>query len=593
MSPSPSNNPDNHERPAESEWRTNLFRGLPALVVGFLALLLGAYGRWIQPSRLPAQYRQHLQQRLSDYDSLSGIDNLSAARKARAAAADLSVIYRRLISLNAQAPELLWEHATFQTRHAETLRGYAHNPLTTESTTERETLQEEIDNSLAAAKQALEQLAAGSSPFKAKAVVQLAFDGYQQLLKQPVPGQALKSARELETAISSPADFTTQELDSAYLLLAQLMLEATWQENPASGLQIDSAKLQSAQNYLQQLTPASATPTNSAWLATRSLLAAYGDEQVATDLASGTTDSAAQVDTPWQSRLAELQLASISGDWQHVTFLLTERQPVGEAAVINGLARTICRLCSSPMASSREEWSRQADVGLQIVSQIAPYLPEFSELLWQAALQQAVKRAAIERELALKSSPESAPPSEEIEQPTAAMASSPIIPESITAAIATGPSAVLKHTMFALSATIEGKHDVARTHLQLIQRSGNNLSSVAHVAWWLIQHSQPAASNSAGASEGSDQVVARVDPAAEPGVGLGEELKEPVALDRLLKSLTELEASNGLGWLALAAMQLQQKKVDEARESLETADQLIGPLAVIDELLAAAKRLSK
>src|SRR5690606_8570731 len=93
-----------------------------------------------------------------------------------------------------------------------------------------------------------------------------------------------------------------------------------------------------------------------------------------------------------------------------------------------------------------------------LAAQLAPHLPETTELLWECARLQAGQGSEHVR-----------------------------VPESVTQAIMAGQDGWLKHSLAALSATLEDKPNVARTHLQLLGRAQSNASLVARVALWRSQ----------------------------------------------------------------------------------------------------------
>src|SRR5690606_24303355 len=139
----------------------------------------------------------------------------------------------------------------------------------------------------------------------------------------------------------------------------------------------------------------------------------------------------------WSERVAEFELASVDGDWHQVVYLAKQGDDVDQIAGRAAAGRAVCRLACAPRGADAESWSDGADVGLQLVGQIAPHLPEFCELLWERA------RVGGDDE-------ESSP-----------------VDAAIAQTVAKGQANQLKHSVFALTAALDDRIDSARTHCEL------------------------------------------------------------------------------------------------------------------------------
>ncbi len=547
---------------------SNWIRGLPAVVVGTLALLLAAYGYWILPSRLPGQYQGYLAKSSSAYEASTAALSLAALRNASATAADLGVIYKRLVVLENGNPQRIWQQADFYARHAAFLQRYTKSATLSLSEDDQHTISEELPKYVSLATETLQRLAEGDSEFRFKSKFRLGMQEFESGMRQYGVANADKNRAALHQLIDDyiqtkgsvrdeQALLSSSELDQAYQLVTQFAIEAAWQNTSGVSLRCDSERLALAKDTIQIATTSGIDTLRSLeWTAIRGLIIAYGLEQVpseSTDKAARATEDSA-IET-WQRRLSELQLAAVTGAWQDLAFELSRGNGADDPAVIMGLARTICRLACSPMARKNPAWCKKFDVGLLLVAQIAPHSPEFSELIWECAKSR------------------SGHTSERHEN------ASPVAP-LILETMATGQSAWLKHSVFALASAVDGKLDVARTHLQLIQRARADLSIVARVSLWQAQQTQSV--RSAPTVESVEETGATSD--------TREGQAELENLAKLMELVAELEPNSGLNWFVLGSLQHRNENFDAAIVSLERAQKLLGDATAIRDLIKVAKK---
>ncbi len=539
----------------------------PAVIVGCGAFLLAVYGTWIMPARLRPQYVSALEQAQSQYATLANSSSPLISWKIGEVAGELDVIYSRLIGLEGADAGRYWEWGEFLQQHAETVERKIQNPAASVQPDVRERLLDQSQQFQSKSRDIFEQLAAGKSELKAAAVVRVARTKYKLGLGEFGVRDAAALSAELHEMLDNSAithpQLDDHELDEARLLQVQLMIEAAWQSSDGALLKVDTQLLRQAWEQFQNQpqTYAAGSAGELQWRSVGRLLAAMIGEELPDHAESPkflagdeSADNAPQgtlnesTPTGWQSELAELQLAAVKGDWQQISFTLSRNQEQRPAAVLTGVARTICRLACSPMARSSSTWAEQSELGLLLVAQAAPHLPEFSELLWECARVQA---GQAESTINLSAS----------------------IPEMI----ARGQNVVLKHSVSALSSTLLHQPSVARTHLELIRRARGSLTLVARTALWRVQTMLPLSPPSENSEVGAA-------PQLTP-----EQVQELSQLSELMNSVTQLEPDNGLNWFTLGTLQFRVGNFDAMRPSLKRASELLGQVSAIDEMLEAAE----
>ncbi|MCA9131731.1 MAG: hypothetical protein KDA45_01185 [Planctomycetales bacterium] len=518
---------------AADQWRM----AAPAAVLSLLAALIAMYGAWIVPLQTPHFYQSRLEKSLTRYrDETRIYSKVDLAN-------ELELVFTRLISLENGSPQRYWERAQFLEEHAAFVRREVDDPAASFSDKDRERLLSQAKRFEAKAQDTFQQLAVGSSDLSAASLIHVA----ESQLRDGMAHFGLRDASQLAASLRSVLDERTrsaselldaEQLESGQRLLLRVYIESAWKNHAGSRLHCDLNQLQQAWDWLQLCAPAEGSPANLEWLVGRRLLEAYRAEEA---IAEADTEREATLpsrgrESGWRSRLAELQWLALQGEWEQIGFQLQSAAQVDVLEVRAGLSRTICRLACSPLARKKGPWSRQADVGLLLVAQLAPHLPEFGELMWQCGQ--------------LQTQVDDPPPQLDVG------------PE-ILAAIASGQSSQLKHSVFALAATMDGRHDVARTHLDLLTRSGSSLMIVARTALWKVQATPREA-----------------------------DFVELDSLRVLLQSTTELEPDNGLNWFALGAVQLRSEQFSAALVSLENAKRRLGDAPAIQEMLKTARAAS-
>lgn len=582
----------------------------PALAVGLTAFLLAVYGTFWLPRRLPTQYTQALQRSQQLYQQLAEKTSGSGSERLVDAAGDMDVIYSRLVGLEGNSPERYWQWAEFQQSHADLLKRILHDPAVSLSPSVRQRWKEQAEHFRNKSHEILDQLSLRPSELQAKSALQVAQRKYRTGLGEfgvreaGVLADSLARLVAVESTASGqtgsagtsdtlgrsehslarqPTELTRQEIQAARLLLVQLQIEAAWQSRAGSSLTSDPKRLEIAWALLEEFYPPQTNHSQHSqpqsggaeqlagqavghgsnlghtrqademqWQATRGLLAAMTGRKLegtgAGDVqASGSVAKAhlpADPQQSWNDELAVLQLAALNGDWQQVASQLGMRAGQLEPAVTSGLARTVCRLLVSPGTSGAE----QAELGVLLAAQLAPHLPETGELLWQCARSQA------------------------------GQGSEPVlVPDSLAQTIMAGQSGWLKHSLAALSATLEDKPTVAHTHLQLLSRTQSNAALVARVVLW---RSQSLDSDTPAPAEAAQDKLAREE----------SRLRELGQLSELMRAVVKLEPKAGLNWFVLGTLQFRAGNFEDMQLSLVEAQELLGEVPAIAQMLDAAGR---
>jgi len=536
---------------------------LPAVVVGCGAFLIAVYGTWWMPARLLPHYKYALQQASQDYQKLASSQSSSITWRIGERAGELDVIFSRLIGLERADANRYWEWAEFLQNHVRTIQLKLQNPAVTIQPDVRERLIEQATQFESKSREIFDQLAQGKSKLRTKSILRVAQWKYQRglgeygvrdvdklvaMLRDTLEELSLNNKTHSVNGEIAPANDNASQVDEARLLLLQLLIEGAWQDANGSRLVANESQLQQAWDLLKQYRPASGNAAADVqWQSLEHLLAAMtGREVPDAVLPAARTRNLTTTEDPWRLELAELHLSAVAGDWKDISFRLTRQTVDRPAAVSSALARTICRLACSPLARQPNKWAEQAELGVLLAAQLAPHIPEFSELLWQCAEMQTSSN-------------------------TSPLSLSPIIPETI----ARGQNAPLKHTVSAMSATLSGQPSIARTHLELISRSRVSLALVARTVLWRAQILAPEV------KEPNASAIATLKP---------EQRQELSNLIELMTSATRLEPESGLNWFTLGTLQYRAGELQAMRDSLKRAEHLLGAVPAIEQMLQSGEK---
>lgn len=503
---------------------------LPALVVGLSASLVFFVAVVWLPTRLCQMYEQRLESALGEYSRL-GDDTGLAARKSLAAKR-ISIIFSRLTSLESHSAKRYWQWAEFSAQHARTLgeqleeRGAASSTVSGQSDLQSQSAYFGME-----ARNAYEYLAQSDSDFRDRAFLRLARDKHAVAVSSGKRPDSIHLTR-LERLASKRSVAPDADLGEAKVLCVELKLESAWYYH-ASGnakrvrLRYKPEVISGAAGIFTRL-PLVGEESATRLKAVSNLISVFGQPDLfaQTEINPYLIGSGERGFIGWQDRLAEVVLLALAGDWNDVAYLLARRNSDNSVAVRNGLARWVCRLSVSNLARDNQQWRESYSLGLQLVSQVAPQLPEFSELLWNLA--------SLDDSDAFGVKPKGV-----------------TIPPELVSAVVAGESSPIRHSVLALSNFSLHKDVVARSHLKLVQRSAGSLMIVGHVVLSLID----------------DQHISSFD------------------LERISVALVELEPASGFNWYVHGVVTRQCKKFETSQLALEEAIHLMGEIPQIKALL--------
>lgn len=523
-----------------STFRSDARAGIPAAVLGLttVAILLG--GLYCVPPRLEANYSGRLAAGRAEYQA--AIENDASAAELNHLASQLDIVFSRMVEIDGGSPARYWEWAVFLDEHA--------SNLVQSAAPETGDTRSDLANQPAVwaaeyrnnARKLLETLAAGKSEYSAGALLRLAELKLEQHFQGLAAMRDTQLGERLTNLLAGMPETQAESRDRAAGLLATLRLESGWGDSPAkepagsgdtkpgnrSMLILDRQVLDSVQDLYTTFGHNAESQVHP-WRAIGAILRAYGE---ADEIPNAVSGSSLTAETLWQTRLAEVVLGAIDGDWNDVAFLLGRKNSDNPAAVRHGLARWVCRLSTSRLAVQDAPWREAYPVGMQLVSQIAPQLPEFNELLWRLASQNAGLVAE----------------------------SDSLIPAELVAAVAGAQSIPMRHSVLALSSILLDKPQVARSHLQLVQRAGGSLTVLSQTVLWAVNST-------------ADGDQAR--------------------LEGLAQMLTELEPDSGFHWFVLGVIEKRAGDYSAAETAFEKALALLGEIPAIEELLSAVRADAK
>lgn len=543
-----------------STWRV----ALPSVVVGVLAVVVAAYGTLLLPKKLPARYSAALEEKLARLASLKEGDNFGEIRDQ---AAELDVIYQRLVLMEGYANSRYWQWARFQSEHT----GYLRTLLADSQANVPEDLRKELDEQAARfdeqAKATLKQLSVGESEFRDRASLRLASILYDEGMEEFGVANAMELVNELGGLVEDgDAQLSEVEKREAASLLNRVVLEAAWRnaygvlavEHLPAELEVEQ-KLKAGVSLLDQ------EDTE----LFRELFSAYGlDYPEIAEVPAVPKDSAIDAEAAsesktrvnWRTEFSKLQRLCLKGQWEELSLQLAKGGTDNDKALAAGTARTLCRLLCSSWADQQPEEAK-LEIALELVARMGPHLPEFAEVIWACSVSQLDEGGDL------------------LNAVTADHVTAPISKKSVSA-ISAGSSAMLKHSVFAISNALEDRENVAKSHLQLIKRGGGNLSFIARA---ILRHIQVLNVNQARKAD----VDALVHELTKDNRLVLERL------EKLLQAVTLYEKESGLNWFTLASLELKLERLDEAKSAAEQAAKLLGEIPAVDQLLQTIKDAEK
>lgn len=502
--------------------------------------MLTAYGVFVLPARLPTSYARALEHSQASYATLTS-EPSSSLDELNRVSGDLNVIFNRLVAMEG-TPERYWQWAEFSEQHAKILSSHLASQRTSMAQDAIDETQQQISAFRGRAQKTYEFLSQGTSELRDAAFLHVVAEQYAAGVSATGIGQQDSLLQRLEMLVASESSLPDAQLVDAKAVYAELLLDSCWYSDdttalPRNLLAPDRSRLLEASAKFARI-DASLRVTDFRLAAVGRLFAIYSNAEevenpkAAPDGWEAELPGTLAAETLWQTRLAEVVLGAIDGDWNDVAFLLGRKNSDNPAAVRHGLARWVCRLSTSNLAKQDAPWREAYPVGMQLVSQIAPQLPEFNELLWRLANQNAGLVA-------------------ESDSP---------IPAELVAAVAGGQSIPMRHSVLALSSILLDKPQVARSHLQLVQRAGGSLTVLSQTVLWAVNST-------------ADGDHAR--------------------LEGLAQMLTELEPDSGFHWFVLGVIEKRAGDYSAAETAFEKALALLGEIPAIEELLSTVRADAK
>lgn len=484
--------------------------GLPAIVAATFAILSTAYALWVLPGNAKEKYTAYLESASERYAEMreGGEQDFGNIQQV---AGDLNVVYNRLVILSGGDPEVYWKWASFADDHAGFLEG-----LKSElSGDDLEQAVADASQYSARAQDTYEYLSFAEGPVAAKALERHA----QRVLAASLAGDYRQNLNELADRIDSQAASQNSGL------VMGLRLEGAFGGSDQSLLSVEPS-------VIDELRVQSSVSQES-----DSLAKAYFALFNISSLESFSTDSQASETASWMEQYAQVLGAVAEGDWKDVAFLLAKGKDGEYAEALRlGTARWICRLAVSEKAKTDEAWREDYASGLQIVVQVAPQLPELSELIWLLGKSHAEVDEGDRAGIAAN----------QTDAPGVTV--DPRLVETVIG----GRAVVVRHTVLAIAKSLEGNPQVMRSHLQLAKRSAGTLQLISQVILGRLY----------AGIEGAEQ---------EAATGL-------------LNTIVELEPEAGLHWFVLGVAGRNSGNLDEAEKALARAVELLPEVDVVKNL---------
>ncbi|MCR9296125.1 MAG: hypothetical protein NXI32_25695 [bacterium] len=515
---------------SDSNWKESLYRGLPALAVACIAMLLVGYGKYILAPSLPARYESELESLRSQYNS-----GVESTRRLLEIGSSIDLCYSRLESMGVARDA--WERFQFTQDYVRQLKERA---PTVESPEDGDELKVQLSKFVDMQERMLARLSAPESPYAKQANLLAA----KQLLSsdyQPVVAQSVRQG--LEAVLKENG--TDDELR---LTLAQLAFEDAWWWAQRSGaFPPEPARLQTVSDYLRDLplTEPEAAQLHLEWLAQTD---AERAQQAAADMLQEIAEGRSLND--W---LANAIVAhAIGGDWGNVRSLLSQKfalaDPEEQLQLRKSVSKSCLRLLFSKLATDIADWRVQVEQGLRLAIELYPTAFEIHAFDWELAR----RHAGLESPL----------------------------PEDLVEAIMISESSQ-RYLVLAMSNALRQLPNKATPYMQLAKQSDPfTVSRLANLVLW-----QNSTADASGSNDGEP------DPAATAGVAQATASAEQAANRRAevarLKPLLEdaVEEDDAVGWLALGQLQLSAGELAAAKESLKKAEQVLGPSDLISAML--------
>lgn len=533
--------------------RDGLYRGAPAILVAIAAVFLAGYGRWVLPSKLPTTYGASLEEYRNEYEAAES-KKMPAAKLVELGSA-IEICYSRLETLGHEVDE--WERMQFLKGHIEKLqqlRSSSTHAALSNDADKNDPNQErhgqddldEIGQQLSKCTEKYDKLVARLASVDSPNAIPVNLSLASKLLKKGY------SAEEGESLIDTLRELRAGATENAELALtlARLEYERAWFDAERAGALPPN---QSAFAEIQAIMEDLPTKLPEAQRLNAELMVFLQPE-------SARENAAELVATILQEQSLNDNLSTVllahatQGQWGEVRSLLSQKfaiaTPEEQLALRIETARSTMRLLFSQLPEIDGAWCSSSADGLQITMELNPSCPELNIFVWQAALQQAKVADSLPAEL-------------------------------VEAILISNSSQ--RYLILAVANALKAAPEVAKNYLGFArQQDPQAFQRLASLIWWRFSIRPPMeeeyidlqASQPSSATEDSPKAQTRYDAQAEQ-------------LGSLLESALKLE-ENGLGWLALARIQLLQQKFEAAQGSLEKSRKIMGDNDVLMAMLKVA-----
>ncbi|MFN3190752.1 MAG: hypothetical protein ACE361_09540 [Aureliella sp.] len=353
----------------ESIARDHLKRGLPALVIAFIAIGTAAYGKWGLRNKMLPQYTELLEQAQAEYDTIELAD--TPAQSLIHSGSTVDICYSRLDGMGATTDP--WERLEFYESHVGNLEELA-SAIGDKPEGPGEETASAIAKFTEKRDRLLERLCNTDSDYKIAANLKVAG---QQLDGQFQPAQA-QSVLERLVELSSTPELPLEQKAELAKYITQLRFEVAWHRAESTG------ELPPTQSNLdplwREIDPSWSNPM------LELILASFCAPAEASNMAAkvlSTINEERSLNERFKDAIAA---HCVQGNWSQLRELLSQKFAVASREEQFELrfttARYIGRILYSKLGDSNTQWNSEAAAGLELAFELYPNLPMLNSILW-------------------------------------------------------------------------------------------------------------------------------------------------------------------------------------------------------------------
>ena len=369
--------------------------GLPSLIVGIFSIALMAYGLLILPSRLPRWYAQQ-QSRLSEEFDVAVASNNSRrnATDVLTIARQNRIVYERLVYMSGGSAEFRWNWSQFDATASERISRWLRRDSGFLTNDEREQLQDLSQQMAGNARSLLASLSSESGSFQLDATLafakeQIYFPPTQRTTEDPlIPRLFRLSNAPLNS--DDGIDASRSKLQELRLVAAEYWLDRNLQ-GLAGRSQAERTELLAYQNEFDQtldLLPKNLEP-RLCWVRLASSLPTNLKDATIVAVEYFRANPNANFDLA-ADRLADIKLRCFAGQWATINrltadLLENQTQPLANAFIRRQIARWCDTLLISQLPAAQSAWAAQADQAQNFALRISPDLRSVNSCLFDVA----------------------------------------------------------------------------------------------------------------------------------------------------------------------------------------------------------------